>query len=1127
MHTRHLVFLFLYTLTAGVPLSGDGDGAHTSYGRYAPHGPSAALDSLQFSRLGYAEGLVNSSVSSIVQDHSGFLWIGSQGGLHRYDGYDMRLYAGEPFDPHSLSHQLVQTLFMEQARDTLWIGTYGGLNSLETSSERMSHFRHRPHDPRSLSDDVVVAIQRDADDALWVGTLNGLNRLDDEETGTFTRFAPDDENRFSLPHHVIRCLYRDSRGRLWVGSYGGLSRVEVRNGKTHFVSLETADTANADPSTSNGLPSPFVMDIDEDANGDLWVGTWGGGLSRLDSDGTPVEHFRFHHNDVYQVLAATDGLIYVATWGGGLVVFNPQTGTHATYRHDPDDCCSISHDIVYSLFEDRTGIIWIGTNGNGVNKLDPERADFRFLHSRLPTNYRLPAGKVRTLYHDRQTGDLFIAIEGAGLSVRDSESGRVVNYRRDHGYSLSHNNVNAIMRDGDGSLLLGTHAGLDRFSPSEQRFESAWNSFEAAKAAPAIVYALLRDSHDSLWVGTYDAGLLRLMPDGSVDNYRHNADDPQSLSNNLVYDILEDRYGDIWVATNGGLNRFQPDTRSFQRYTYDADNPRGVSSNSTALLYEDTRGDLWIGSRAGGLMRYRRDDDTFSHITTAEGLSSNAVAAVLEAEPGILYVATSNGLNRVTVDPLDVTRVDERDGLHVREFAPGAAATSDGELLFSAFGEIIRVPEPPDPRTSVPPQVQLTAIQVMNRPYSAERAAHHIPALRLLHTENFLRFEFAAMDFSLPQRNRYRYRLIGIDVDWVEAGHRRTADYTSLPPGRYTFEVTAANSRGVWSEQPAQIAVTIQPPFWRTGWFLMLAVLALGLLAWLILRLRTRSLQSRAAQLEVLVELRTGEVSRANVELRRLNATKDRFFSIIAHDLRGPINGMSSLMNRVVHQFPDYNRESLHEISSVILDSARGLEAMLENLLEWARVQSGRITVDPQVMPVSDLVRSAFDAYRSAAHAKNITLELNCPGNAYIWADVHHARTVVENLVSNAVKFTHTGGSVTATVETDTTEIKRMGTGSRRQQEAPEPRTRLILSDTGVGISKTRLETLFSVEHASRSSGTAGERGSGLGLVLSHELVQRLGGTLEIQSTEGRGTTVILELPAASAATMPPQPRRD
>ena len=1068
-------------------------------------GAESAADrgTLQFDRLGYREGLVNSSVSSIGQDGAGFLWFATQGGLQRYDGYQMRLFASVPFDPGSLSHQLVQTLHIDDD-DTVWAGTYGGLNRLDAQTERVTHYRHQPGNPASLSDDVVVAIERDAHRQLWVGTLDGLNRLetvDGEDGHAFTRF---------LPGHTIRAIFADSRDRLWVGSYSGLWRVKrAADGTVHFNGIGGAGSGAE-------LPSRAVMAIDEDRHGNLWIGTWDGGLSRMAPDGSITEHFSLEDNRVYQVLAANSGLVYAATWGGGLVVLDPARGTQKTYTHDADDPYSIGHDVVYSLHEDNSGIIWIGTNGNGISKLDPDRFDYRFVHPDLPAGQRLSAGRVYGIDYDAVTDLLLIRVQGAGLSVRNPKSGTIEVHRHNSAdpTSLSNNSVTSVLRDHPDYLLVGTHAGIDRFYPLQGRFESAWQPFENAVPEPPIVYALMRDREQSLWVGTYDQGVLRLMPDGSVRAYQSEPDDPHSLTNNLVYDIFQDSGGDIWIATNGGLNRYLPRRDGFRTYVYDPQNRSGISSNSTARVLEDSSGSIWIASLAGGIMRYHGESDSFSHITSADGLSSNSVAAFLEGEPGTFYVATTNGMNRVRTNPLRVTRIDERDGLRTREFAGGAARIPNGDLLFGAFSEIVRITPRTQHATGVAPMVQFTAVAVMNRPFVSETAAHHIKELSLRHTESFVRFEFAALEFSTPLRNQYRYRLVGIDADWIEAGTRRFADYTNLPPGRFTFEVMAADSRDTWNPEPARLTVTIRPPFWRTGFFSAAALALLVLLVWLVLNLRTRSLQLRAAALEATVSRRTAELSRANQELRLANATKDRFVSIVAHDLRGPISGMSSFMGRVVQEFGDYDRETLKEISTVILDSARGLETMLENLLEWSQLQAGRLEIEPQPLPLCALLESVFEAYRGAAGAKSIELQMRCGGEVHIWADIHRTRTIVQNLVSNAIKFTPCGGTVSAWIE-QPRQQESTGGGADSNAAESHPRVRLIIEDSGVGMAPERLEALFRQERVVRTSGTAGEKGTGLGLILCRELAELLGGSLSLQSVEAEGTRVILELPGA------------
>ena len=439
-----------------------------------------------------------------------------------------------------------------------------------------------------------------------------------------TLYTSEPFNPDSLSHQLVQTLYLDDGRIIWVGTYGGLSLVE--RGPSDELEFRTIADG------PDGLPSPYVMSIAEDEAGDLWI----------------------------------------ATWGGGLVVLDPDTGEYAVHRRDLADSYSLAHDIAYALYEDRSGIIWVGTNGNGISKYDPGRRDFRFVHPELPEDQRLSVGRVQMLHEDQATGQLLIGVQNAGLNVRDPETGGITIHRHDPDDpgSIGDDNVTAALAEPDGSILLGTNAGISRYSPRTGEFESAWGPYARAAGSDAtIVYALARSRDGSIWVGTYDRGLLRRMPDGTVASYRHDASDPRSLSSNLVFAIYEDSEGVLWVATNGGLNRYLPEVDGFRSYLHDPENPRSISSNSTARVLEDSAGTLWIASRSGGLVRYRRETDDFDFIGTSHGLSSNLVATFLEVAPDVLYVATTNGLNRVELDPLRVETIDERDGLYVREFA--------------------------------------------------------------------------------------------------------------------------------------------------------------------------------------------------------------------------------------------------------------------------------------------------------------------------------------------------------------------------------------------------------------------------------------------------------------------------
>ena len=1094
-----------------------------------------AWSELQFDRIAYPEGLANSSVSSIIQDTNGFLWFGTQAGLQRYDGYSMNLLTSEPFNPDSLSHQLVQTLFLDDT-GILWVGTYGGINRLDPATGRLTHFRHDPSDPTSLSNDVVVTMTRDASGTLWAGTLDGLNRLDDEEAGRFTRFTPNADDPFSLPHSTIRSLLHDSRGRLWVGSYGGLSRVETAvNGAVRFRTLTGEESGGP-------LPSSFVMALAEGADGEILVGSWGGGLTVLSVEGLVSHRVSLPDNRVYSVLPARSGLLYLGTWGGGLVIYNPDTGQLTQHQHDTGNPGSIAHNIVYSLFEDTSGIVWIGTNGNGISKLDPVRRDFRYIHRDLPESHRLGSGRVQLLYEDVSRNRLYAVIQNEGIDVRDGVSGRITRLRHDPAvpHSLGHSNVTSMLTEPDGSVLVGHNAGLDRYYPDENRFERAWDIFDSVMPTPPIVYAILRDIDGSLWVGTYDAGVLRRLPDGTIRHYQYDPADPTSLSSNLVYHLFQDSFGAIWVSTNGGLNRYVPETDRFHRFLHDAADPASLSANSVGRIAETNNGDLWIATRSGGLARFHRSEERFSYIGTPHGMTSNLITGFLETAPGELHVATTNGMNRVRFDPIRIDQVDDRDGLTVREFAGGFMTTAGGEHLFGAFGTIVRIPPAPDPTEGTPPPVQITAITVMNQPFDADRAPHLVRAIELPHTRNFIGFQFAALDFSVPRRNQFRYRMVGIDPGWVDAGDRRLVEYTSLPPGRYLFEVVGSNSRGTWSTEAARIEVHIRPPFWRTAWFAaLMAVIAIAI-AWTVLKLRTRALILQTQQLEYQVAARTEDLSIANAQLKEANATRDRFFSIIAHDLRGPIHGMASVMDTVVRDFSSLDREQLQEISSVVSVSAQGLQSMLENLLEWSQLHTERTSLSTECISIAGLLHSVCEAYHGAALAKSVTIETECDETVWARVDPHALKTTIGNLVNNAVKFTRFGDGITVTARTvhttRTVQTAREGHSEGDAESGPTRSTVIAVHDTGVGIAADKLPQLFASGRVYRSVGTAGEKGTGLGLTLCRDIVERLGGTLTIESTAAggsagspgaagaSGTTVTVSLPWCDPS-LPSTPR--
>lgn len=1054
----------------------------------------------EFGTVSYSAGLINSSVSSIAQDETGFLWFGTQAGVQRYDGYTMNLYTAEPFNRDSLSNQLVQTIYMAPD-NVLWIGTYGGLNRLDTFSGRIRSFPHAADDSRSLSNNVVTGITHDRDGYLWVATLDGLNRLDDEENGTFRRFRSSYQDEFTMPHDTVRAVFLDSRGDLWVGSLGGLSRVVTGADAGR-------DAGRADPvrfitwsdegSPEESLPSPYVMTIAEDATGYLWIGTWDGGVSRFDPETGTFRHYKTPDTRLYTLMISSTGLVYAGTWGGGLHVIDPDTDEIFTYRHDPELSGSLAHDVVYSLFEDHTGMIWIGTNGNGINTFDASRGSFRYIHPELPREQRLDSGKIQALWRNHETGELYVGLQNTGMNVIDPADGTVTRYRHDPGdpRSISSDTVNAFLPELGGTLLVSTHGGINRFHPPAPGEDGGHFSRVPEMSIPdPIVYRMIRDGKGRIWVGTYSNGVFRFDPDGTRHRFSHDPANPRSLTNNLVYDIMEDRFGVIWIATNGGLNRYQPATDDFDRFVYDASKTTGISGLSVGNLYEDSRGTLWVGTRSGGLNRFDRQTETFRHFGIRDGLSSNAVVALREGEPGNLYIATPNGLNLLRVPDETVTTIDERDGLLVREFSTGVARDTDGSLLFGAFSEVVRVAPGPEQVRDVPPRTVITSVRVLNAVVDEPLEYQDTPELELTHEQDYIEFSFSALSFSLPERNTYQYRLTGFDSTWIDAGTRRTATYTNVPAGVYSFEVLGTDARGITSVAPATVKVTILPPWWRTRWFvsgLTAFVAALVVTAYF---LRVRTFRRINRRLEETVAERTARLTEAN-------EVKDRFFSIIAHDLRGPVSGMESISRQAAADASSFTPEMIGDIFSAIHGSAAALQSMLENLLEWARVQSGRFEYEPRSIPVATLFNEIIQANAAAAQNKKITLHADSDVSLRVWADLDMTRVVLQNLVSNAIKFTPPEGDVSL--------ASHVVHG--------DDRVELVVRDTGVGIPEEKTSEIFRVDSRYRTIGTAGERGTGFGLSLCRDLMVRQNGELHLSSTVGTGTTVTILLPRGEPA---------
>ena len=800
--------------------------------------------------FGREQGLSGSSVTAILQDETGYLWFSTQSGLNRWDGYTMRVWQKEPFSKNTLSHNLIQTMTLDQGK-TLWLGTYGGLDRFDIATETFKTFRHDMTLVGTLSHNVVTRIYRDGRGVLWVGTLDGLNRMD-ERTGTFTVYPFVEGSSTGLSGKTVRTLVEDSQGRLWVGSSAGLDLYDAVGDRLVRFSEVFPGRSLAAGSVMGALRLP--------GDTSLWLAVWGQGLIRLDPSTGEFKVFPLSDNRLFGLNRGEAGELHVGTWGGGLVIFRPSTGESFTFRHDKLRSDSLAHDVVYSTFQDRDGLIWVATNGGGVSRYNPRRQQFQFLPM---------TGKVATLHEDL-AGNLWAGVYNGGL-VRISADGSHRVWRHDalNAQSLSNDIINSITEDSQGRLWLGTNQGVNIVDTKTGQVKRWSTDLKDPGSLPdEVVNSLAIDHEGAFWFGTYRSGLVKMPEPGTPGPRRYylaDANKPGALPDNLVYFVKEDRERRIWVGTNGGLALYRPKTDDFQVWRYNPEDPSTLPSNTVRSLLEDSQGRFWVVTNGGGLTRLDLAKGTMENFGLKDGLTSLSVYSVLEDGEGLLWITSANGLFSFRPESRTFRRYSVADGLTSAEFSSGSVKRREGQLSFGGLLGVLALRPAQLSMTEAQPLLALTGLQVLGTPRPVTSN------LTLGWQENAVTFSFSVLDYRNPDKNLYAYQLEGFDREWVQAGTRHEATYTNLWPGTYRFRFKGANPAEVWAESTQTVTLQVETAPWAS-WYAWLAYAALLLtMIYLFQRARiSRTLGQKVAELEVL-RSQLEEANRRLDQLARLD----------------------------------------------------------------------------------------------------------------------------------------------------------------------------------------------------------------------------------------------------------------
>lgn len=850
---------------------------------------AAAFDlppvSVRFRRVGSEQGLSHDTVFAIVQDRQGYIWLGTEQGLNRFDGYSARVFThdviapaslaeddvscvlvdregrlwvatwgggldrfepaietfvhthADPTRPDALHDNRVQTL-LEDRHGLIWAGTFsGGLSRLDPASGAIITFRHDPADPASLPNDHVWSLAESADGAIWVGTDRGLARLD-PATGRCSTLPARLQGSPAWPQAVVRALYLDRAGQLWVGAERGLGLLDAQTGEIRPLSGETPEART--------LAEAPVNVMRQVASGDLWIGTNRQGLFRISAAtgevtrfvNDPVRPASLANDDVRALWEDTSGVLWIGSRGGGASLLDLKPAKFLHVPRDPLDPGSLSDSRVGAIVRDRHGALWVGTL-EGLDRYDPSRRAFEHFRTRAGDPGALPSNGIRSLIEDRS-----------------------------------------------GTLWVGTwRGGLSRFDRARGRFETLGLSPGLPGAlVDDRVNTLHEDARGRLWAGT-QGGVSVLAPDRrSLTHYRHQPDEPGTLTDSFAWVIVSDSAGTVWVGTDaGGLNRLDPSSGRWEAFRAGPP-PRGLPSNRVRALHLAADGVLWVGT-AGGLATFDMESRTFRHWGEAEGLPDSAVVDITADTRGQLWLSTNRGLCRLDPATGEVRLFTQSDGLQSNVLAGGSAHRDAAGWIYIGGPNGFNLFDPASvhSNTHVPPVV-LRSFSRQGRPVSFGTPLARLDRVELRHNESSFTIEFAALDYTDPERNRFRYVLEGFDNDWTDAGTRSSAAYTHVSPGRYVLRVKGANNDGVWNEQGATLRIVVLPPLWATWWFRVLAAVALvsvlaGAYAW-----RVRWLKADRRRLEGLVAARTAELVVKQEQLEKINSIVRAINSEMAFD---------------------------------------------------------------------------------------------------------------------------------------------------------------------------------------------------------------------------------------------------
>lgn len=1040
---------------------------------------------LKFKHFSLTEGLSQSSVLCILQDSKGFMWFGTRDGLNKYDGHIFKTYRYNYRNKNSISNSFIKTI-IEDKNGTIWVGTNNGLNKYIAHEDYFERYKHSDS-TTSLIDNEIWSLAIANDNFLWVGTNAGLEKFN-VETGKSIHISKNNQSFKTPLKKQIRSLFVTKNNDLWICNRENIIVYDSKNNE--FKSFKYPSLKNRE-TTKNYVPVIF-----EDKNKTIWLG-YRDGLATFNQQKKEFEHFKINsqNNNTITVEVRTIhedlfGNIWVGTYQG-LYIINKAKSKIINYIHDENNINSLSQNSVYSIIGDTKGDIWIGTYAGGINYYD--RSFDLFKNYNSGTNKQKLNYKVISSIIEDSIGNLWIGTEGGGINILDKKTGTFIylTHNPNNPKSVSTNNIKAIIKTKKGNFWIGTHdGGLNFLNPQKEPFnfiKYKSNPKDSLSLSNNRIISLFEDAYANIWIGTSGGGLNLFQ---SKKNSFKSIKNATKYIGDIIYNISKTHDKNVLlISGNLGLATINIISKKITPINYKPEKENDVNTLVTISAYEDNLKNYWIATEGNGLYYYNTTTKKSTKYGLEEGLPNQVIYSILPDDFNNLWFSTNKGLSRFDLETRQFKNFDVSDGLTSNEFNYNSAIKlKNKELMFgSANGIVFFNPNKIVENSFIPP-VYITSITANNKPFLAGTQIDD--KVTFTHNQNVFSFNFIALSYSQSDKNKYAYKLLGFDDEWNYIGNKKTASYTNLDPGTYTFKVKASNSDGLWNEKGQEIEVKVLPPFYKTWWayliyFILILFMLFVIRKYSLLRIHEKN------------QLKQERLEKEKIE--EINSLKLKLFTNISHDFRtpltliiGPLERM--LKNKVGNDFVQKQHQTMYRNASVLLQ-------LINQLLDFRKSESGKLKLKASENNIVDFIENIKKSFNELATFREIDYSFKTTDKTInIWFDVINLKKVIFNLLSNAFKFTDDKGKIKIKIST----IEN----SKRKNNF----VKIEIKDNGKGIPKKNITFIFDrfyqIERDENS-----RSGTGIGLALAKSVIKLHKGNIKVKSKEEEGTSFIILLP--------------